>query len=245
MREVNNAAAPLLSLKQAEELVGDKAANWHGRCFEIASVLAPHVGGTAVYGHWVGDISAKAKFWAAKKDTGFANHGWVVLPNEHGNYVYGQEVILDPTRWSFEAKKPYLWSGRNDGSYDEGGNKLRDLMQCNKPRSEDPDDNREPVLLPMSSDELYERIRVVCGISWLEEYSEDYPYLAHWDVLRLCNANPHKLGLFFVAEVYEKLNAAGYKYGIPLDNWNMVNRYCKIREVPKHRMGYIDDETAW
>lgn len=61
-----------LTIKGAEKLVGLKTTQWVGNCFAIASKLAPHFGGTAVYGHWLGEISPLAEFWAKKRSLGFA-----------------------------------------------------------------------------------------------------------------------------------------------------------------------------
>lgn len=219
-----------VSMKGYEKIAGPTA-TWEGNCFAIASKLAPMFGGTAVYGHWLGEISDKG-WWKHRAGLPFCNHGWIVLPNQHGKYVRGEEIIVDPTRWSFEAKKPYIWKGRNDGTYDEGGNSFRAAMASMHNRADDPEHNHEPVLFELSSDEMYNLVKRVCRISDFEDFSDAYPFLDHMDVLRLCNAPPKKIGWFFVAEIYEKLAKAGYCGHIPIDNWKMVNRYFGISGSP-------------
>lgn len=225
-------SADKLTIKEAEKIVGAHASQWHGNCFGIASKLAPVLGGTAVYGHWLGQISPKATFWKNKMNLGFAQHGWIVLPNASGKYIPEQEQIVDPTRWSFEAKQPYLWTGDNDGTYDEGGNGFRSAMASLNSRADDPEHNREPVLFELRCEEYYERVKRICRISGFEDFSDEYPFLDHMDVLRLCNAPPRTIGWFIVAEIYEKLARAGYHAHIPTDNWKMVDRYFGISENP-------------
>lgn len=156
-----------------------------------------------------------------------------MLPNERGKYVPEKERIVDPTRWSFEAKKPYLWTGDNDGTYDEGGNGFRSAMARMHSRVDDPDHGREPLLLSLGCEEDYERVKRICRIGSFEDYSDEYPYLDHMDVLRLCNASPRDIGWWRVAEIFEKLARLGYHASIPSDNWKMVDRYFGISENPE------------
>lgn len=116
----------MITLKEAELAIGEPAKDWAGRCFEIASRLVDEgaAPGIAVYGHWIGPISPKSYF-AKRRGFGFVQHGWI---------AYGGAYIIDPTRWVFEARAPYIYYGLAD-HYDEGGNRLRMAMAPPRPKT--------------------------------------------------------------------------------------------------------------
>lgn len=89
-----------LTIADVEKAIGIPAGEWHGRCYEIATAIVKNklVKGRAVYGHYTGHV-AYTGFWKDKRGQPFQRHGWIVLKDER---------ILDPTRWSFEDKKPYI-----------------------------------------------------------------------------------------------------------------------------------------
>jgi hypothetical protein len=213
-----------LTLKRAIKAAGDPK-QWEGNCFGIASTLAPLVGGIAVYGHWLGEVSEKG-YWKERASQGFQNHGWIVLPNEHGKYGTN-DVILDPTRWSFEAKAPYLWQGRNDGTYDEGGNELREAMLG------DPNElpERGEIEFSFESDEMYYLVGQLVHDTFA--YGPDYPYLDKAAISYLAHRSPKKIGWFFVAEIYEAIIRVGCVSQIPLDNYRMVDRIFGLRRKPR------------
>jgi hypothetical protein len=107
-----------LTLHRVERALGP-ASTWGGRCFEIASkiVAAGLVHGAAVYGHWLGPVHERSMFHRGGRGPAFVQHGWIVLADD--------PRVLDPTRWAFEAKKPYLFLGAPGRFYDEGGNEWR------------------------------------------------------------------------------------------------------------------------
>jgi hypothetical protein len=91
----------LPDLTACEKAVGEPAAKWAGRCVEIASKIVGIVkGGVVVHGDWIGAIHPKSYF-ANRSSVGFVQHGWV--------YIEDHDVIVDPTRWAFEDRKPYLF----------------------------------------------------------------------------------------------------------------------------------------
>lgn len=106
---------------------------WTGNCFAVASkaVDAKLVAGTAVYGHWRGPIDPDSHF-ADRRHVGFVQHGWIV-----GTGAFAG-LIVDPTRWVFEATLPYVWVGPADArEYDEGGNVERALRRGPPPAMDD------------------------------------------------------------------------------------------------------------
>lgn len=208
-----------LTITQAEKLIAAtgsksyaKASDWHGRCMEIATKLAPHFGGVAVYGDWLGECMG---FW--KKRAAPVHHGWIVLPGPQGNYTEATETIVDPTRWSFEDAKPYIWSGKNDGNYDEGGNQQR-FTNMRKPDGEGDD-----VRLVFKSEFIYDRIKDLLDDSCLT-FDRCNCGLPKSFVYYIANLPPDELGWFIVAEVYEALDRAGCRAFIPMDNWKMIDR---------------------
>lgn len=92
------------TLKACEKTLGEKAETWIARCYEISCriVEAGLVKGEAVYGHWLGPVHHRSHFAERSKSLPFIQHGWIRL--EDG-------TVLDPTRWVFEARKPYLYEG--------------------------------------------------------------------------------------------------------------------------------------
>jgi hypothetical protein len=107
---------PSYNIKTFEKRLAWPAKDWPLRCHEVAwaIVAAGLVKGRAVYGHYLGLVHEDSPF----KVNGFGvqRHGWIVGP---------KDIIVDPTRWVFEAKPPYIYVGKASGEYDEGGNQLR------------------------------------------------------------------------------------------------------------------------
>lgn len=92
-----------LTIAQVEKAIKIPAKEWHGRCYEIACaiIVAKLVKGEAAYGHYLGEIAATG-WWKHRRGSVFTHHGWIILDTKRDGR------ILDPTRWSFEDKPPYL-----------------------------------------------------------------------------------------------------------------------------------------
>jgi hypothetical protein len=103
---------PSAALGVWEDKLG-RAIEWAGRCYELAQagIKAGLVYGKARYGHWVGPVAEDSMFHGKP----VIHHGWVELPDGS---------VVDPTRWEFEGKLPYIYHGPSD-HYDVGGNLLR------------------------------------------------------------------------------------------------------------------------
>ena len=102
-----------LTIEICEKGIKEPAHKWHKRCHEIAHriVDAGLVEGSVCYGHYLGPIDPDGR-WSNREGLAFQRHGWILLPDGR---------ILDPTRFSFENKDPYLYIGENADEYDEGG----------------------------------------------------------------------------------------------------------------------------
>lgn len=216
-----------LTLAHCEQVLGESAYDWEGRCYEIACaiVAAKLVRGVAVYGHWLGPVDKKSSFWRGGS-LPFVQHGWIILHDD--------ERILDPTRWAFEARKPYLFLGlptKPDGRlcYDEGGNSWRSAMR-EPPPEFDPDDKMFNVTAS-----------VMDGATWrfVEEYlrldaSEQEPgIVTGHQLLWLANSPLGELGEYAVS-VYGALKMLKLTAFIPIDN---ARRVEEGRWDPKRRAG--------
>lgn len=94
-----------LTVADCVQAIGESAHAWKGRCHEIAARIhaAGLVAGRVVYGHWRGPISPRSHF-ASYRSLPFVHHGWIVTDEDSG-------TVFDPTRWVFEAVRPYLFVG--------------------------------------------------------------------------------------------------------------------------------------
>lgn len=101
-----------LDVNSVSETIGMPIENWRGKCHEVAGLLLKHrvVRGKLRYGHWTGPVVEGSKF--DYYPNGLVRHGWIELADG---------TIVDPTRFDFEQKPPYIYVGEND-YYDAGGN---------------------------------------------------------------------------------------------------------------------------
>ena len=104
-----------IQIEDVEKAIKLPTEQWRGKCHQIAALMLEHklIKGKLRYGHWTGPVVNGSKF--EKYPDGLVHHGWIELPN-------GQ--IVDPTRFDFEQKPPYIYVGPND-YYDAGGNEYR------------------------------------------------------------------------------------------------------------------------
>jgi hypothetical protein len=125
------------------EKIGILVTDWPFNCYFIAcrvvdAGLTP--GGVPVYGHYLGPI-ADGSLWADRRGRPFIRHGWVVMPDGS---------IVDPTRWCFDNKGPYIYTASKESAaeeYDEGGNALLTAMMKHHPRPEwNPEDPKPFVI---------------------------------------------------------------------------------------------------
>lgn len=102
--------------------------DWPGNCFGVASGIAEAIDwpGRVVYGLWWGTIHEDSHF-----NQRVCSHGWM---------QWG-EWVVDPTRWVFESKDPYVYEGPVGPEYDEGGRKLHEVL-ADKIGPPDPSDGR-------------------------------------------------------------------------------------------------------
>jgi hypothetical protein len=198
-----------LTIEMLEEEVGMPADKWHGKCHEIAWAADKLLGDssvTAPYGHYLGPIDPDG-YWGGRQ--GFPNHhGWVLLKDGR---------VLDPTRFSFENKEPYIFISEDGSDYDEGGNKIRAAMQrpCPSAMGGQPaelENLKEYEVMALES-VLKTPIKMVTReqMFWVANVSYDH------------------LGVY-VAPVYTALGKNRMKALVPWDNWL---RAVRERGIPE------------
>jgi len=226
-----------MSSLSIEDLIAEAGptSGWEGQCYAIACIAAPLVGGEAVYGHWLGNVSSDG-YWAAYKDLSVIRHGWVVLPN--GN-------LLDPTRWSFEAVAPYIWEGPPGLPYDPGGQRLRKEF-----RRDPPEPQGNTIHLNLSQ-KVQSYLGGMLGIEWTKGdlTAIELGWLAN---APLDDLEPHAPE-FFQALIEESLGAF-----IPIDHRRAMEPYMRPKRTLEdngcttagtggmHSDSYYDDsECKW
>lgn len=200
-----------ITLADCERVVGEPAAAWAGRCFEIASTIAASglLKGTAVYGHWLGPVDPRSHF-GKKGGAPFVRHGWIVLPSP-------DERVFDPTRWAFGTGKPALYLGKAD-HYDEGGNEWRAAMRRSPPRF-DPSERRVDVPESIMDSATWRFVEEFLGIDLEQEAGT----LSKSQLFWLANAplvelGPHARG------VYDAIERLGEEALVPIDNFRRVKQ---------------------
>lgn len=202
----------MIALQQLEEHIGTPAEEWAGACYGIACKAAELVDGARpVYGHFLGAVHPKSVFAAASR-AGFVQHGWVVLPDGK---------VIDPTRWVFECKKPYIYIGPAGVDYDEGGNQFRTASIGSPPRF-DPDEKTINISSSMLPTEAWNFIESTLGLQ--DMFMEDGYEPGDVNVKQLgwvANLDPRLMQgqASVIYGLLERLHMAGF---IPYDNRVMV-----------------------
>lgn len=201
--------ASQVTVQDVQLAIGMTAKEWAGNCHAVASAIVDSglVNGDVVYGHWTGPIATGSMF--ASPTRPFARHAWILLQDGR---------IFDATRWVFEDVDPYIhvgWPNEEDDSpYDEGGDKLRELMMTPPPAFDD--DSPEKVNFLKMLD-LKERTHV----RLLLEHGRDP--LSFGQMFWLANL-PYSVLQPHAAKVYSVLSRIGHESWVPIDNLRRAER---------------------
>lgn len=196
----------VITLQQLERAFGMPAKKWAGKCYGVACAASRLIARSRpICGHYLGKVCPTSMF-ATSALAGFVQHGWVLLKDGH---------VLDPTRWVFEGKKPYIYVG-SAKDYDEGGNAHRTTM-LGKPPEFDPDEKVVKIGTVMLASEPWCFVERVLRLDRITE--EDYEPgtvnvgQLHW----LANLDPHTMEghARAIYKMLKKLNLVGF---IPIDN---------------------------
>ncbi len=193
----------VLPIAGAERLLESPAGEWVGRCFEVASRLAPYYGDEAVarYGHYRGPVDPQSRFFGKMLATGFVQHGWIEVGDR----------IVDPTRFGFGnpgSTVPFLYRTRvTDREYDLGGDRLREQMATPRPV---PAGDEIPEPLDFAVGDI---VRGLLGRPEGKLTAAEASWIAN---LPRSSLAPH------AAEVYGWLDANDLRALVPIDNWRLV-----------------------
>jgi len=189
---------------------------WHGRCYEIAYAIAEScklIEGRPVYGSYTGSIHPKG-WWAKRRHLDFVRHGWILLPDGR---------ILDPTRWSFENKKPYIWLGGPDDAgfadYDACNDRYRQALYANRPCPAEYD-HKKFFELPLSFGARLFLFKY-SGEVLPRPLKEENLAINLLQLMWVANAPIADLAGYAV-EIYRAIVNAGQRAMIPLDNREMI-----------------------
>ena len=180
---------------------------WKGNCYCVASKIVREQvindNCRAVYGHYLGPISSKSYF-RDRRGMPFVPHGWIILSNDN---------IVDPTRWVFEAKSPYIAViDRMDDvaeEYDEGGNEWRKSNM--KPA---PQFNKKERVFPVVLKD--EECRAYFD-DLLRDKREHFKEISLDQMFWISNLSVLTLGIY-AKEIYEWIENMGCIAFIPIDN---------------------------
>lgn len=197
-----------ITIKEIERAHGLKAKDWAGKCYEMACraadlLNAKGVEATAVYGHFMGEVHPASIFYGKP----LVQHGWVELEGD---------LILDPTRWAFEGKKPYLYVGPRD-TYDEGGNTWR-MALLGQPPEFDPEGRIKTITTAMLPSEAWNWLEQLLGLQKL--FAEEWYEPGQVTVEQLgyvANYDPHRMD-GHAEDIYRMLGDLGLGAFIPIDN---------------------------
>lgn len=194
----------MIDVNEAARQIGIPLARWPGNCHAIAIAFIeagiPPLGGEAVYGHYLGPVAEDSMFSATHRAVGFVRHGWVECPEPAG-------WVIDPTRYVFEGKLPYVYHGPGD-EYDRGGNRFRAATM-----------GPAPAFDPESTDPTYTTLGLDFGSAYLiaDLLDDDRRVVSMEQALWLANLPIEMLG-GFAMEVYAWLVVCGLDAFIPIDN---------------------------
>ena len=187
------------------KLISVPVKDWPGNCHTISQkILAAGLvpGGKLRYGHWLGPVVESTMFHGKPIN----RHGWLDVVND------GTTIVVDPTRWVFEAAKPYIYRAPDfDGFYDIGGNAFKMSLML---QSEPPDNDGKPPQLTLPDDHVGNAIRHILG-----EYSGDTVSIrqAHYVATQ-----PLQFLAGQAKEIYEWLDSHDERALVPMDNWQYV-----------------------
>jgi len=87
-------------IRELEVRLGRPVGEWAGKCYMVAMALRDVLGkGELVTGFY-------------DDEENVTDHGWLEMPDGS---------VVDPTRWTLEDRKPYIYRGPPDGCYDKDG----------------------------------------------------------------------------------------------------------------------------
>ena len=194
-----------MNVADVERLIGVPTEDWEGNCFGIATrmVECGLVEGKVCYGMWLGPIVPGTVF----ADRPFTHHAWIET---------WDKKIVDPTRWVFEGRQPYIHEGpNNDPLYDLGSGTFRERL--NLPTQPwpawNPEEKRQDVL--QLSDAA---LTLLYSLSGAPPNPEPRTFTID-QLFWIANKSPQHYG-DCAEEIYQSLIDVGQTQLIPIDYRN-------------------------
>jgi hypothetical protein len=209
---MNKLAIP--AINKIGDIIGRPPERWKGNCYCVSLRIVNNKiiddDCRAVYGHYMGSVSSKSFFKNCRKMP-FIRHGWILLSNGD---------IIDPTRWVFEAKEPYIaFIDRDDDiaeEYDEGGDEWRKALETPAPPYDKKD--RQFSFTVEEFDKLDGRGYV---LDLLGDKRKEVKEICLDQIFWLANLSRDTLGNR-VREIYAYIEHVGCFEFIPIDNREKV-----------------------
>lgn len=184
--------------------IGIPVGDWPGNCYVIATAmvdagLVPE-GAVKAYGHYIGHVVPSSPFRAVWDAVGWVRHGWVQVTSER---------VIDPTRWVFEGRRPYIYDGPAH-EYDRGANEHRRA-------------NLRPAPKFKASGRVYPTVGMSVGAEYLvsDLLNNDIRLVTPEQAFWIANLPIDMLGEF-ATEVYAWLVVCDLGGFIPIDNGDAV-----------------------
>lgn len=200
---------------------------WAGQCYAVSVSLLDYgiIKGYARYGSYTGYIDPESMFYDECHESGVSRHGWIEL--EDG-------TIVDPTRWVFEHKEPYIYVGKND-CYEADPYTSYDIhRQHEKPPVYKKSSTNVVLSISDSARHMMHKV--------LREDRDENSF-TRAQLFWLCKANPIEYGVYRV-EIYEALKKAGMRPHILEINWNIVMGCVEEPEF-EERLNYVKQNHAY
>lgn len=215
-----------LTLAAVTRAMGAPPPQWKGQCTAVCSHVleAGLVEGDLIHGMWVGEFSPKGYF-ASRAHMGMTQHTWILLKDG--------VTIVDPTRWVFEAKRPYIFVSKDvlTEPYDEGGARVKEsqLLRFRVPWPEDGvfgGTSKKPSNLR----ELVSAATLEALLLLIEGYdpgaskttlAKCTPFQLMW----LGSMPYHWYGDVVASDLYLALDKLGRRAVVPIDSWHRAERW--------------------
>jgi len=197
-----------MDIGKIAKVIGIPIEKWRGNCHGVASLLLQHglVIGKLRYGHWTGPVSEKSIF--GKYPRGLVRHGWIELKDG---------TIVDPTRFEFEHKQPYIYVGNND-YYDAGGNKIK-LVNLKPAPEYNPSEKQ--VIISITYPSAMELVKELLKMKMKTKAKSEKLTITLMQAFWIANL-PLQLFEGLAKPIYQALIDAELGAFIPIDNKNIV-----------------------